>query len=170
MFHYFAALQIKPFLQSSKVEERDVIIGIPGPRTSNEDLVDYSIAVLQNPLVVRMKTSTTPFTDPYHRKKFFVPTPSFSETIPVLHGFCNTSVGYQRVAFVRSSPASNLTQQNFRKISVEVILYSVGYGKTLASLEESIYHQLDEVHLPDLDHLGPEASCIKRLEVSMPGM
>lgn len=78
-------------------------------------------------------------------------------------------MGYQRVASIHRLPSSNPTQQKSRTIAFEVILYSTGHGKTLASLEELIKHRLDEAYLPGLGPLDPEASCIKRLEDSMPG-
>ncbi|KAM7537292.1 hypothetical protein Aperf_G00000072660 [Anoplocephala perfoliata] len=152
---------------------------LDGTRLNSEDLVDCSTAVLKILLVVH-KTSTTPFTSLYHKEKFSVPTSSFSKAntennyywesriTRALHELCRASEGYQRVASIRRLPSSDPTQQKIRTMPFEVILYSTGHGKTLASLEELIKHRLDEAYLPGLGPLDPEASYIKRLEDSMP--
>ncbi|VDO05510.1 unnamed protein product [Rodentolepis nana] len=155
-----------------------------GPDISVHTKSYFIVAVLKILLVVHQAT-TSAFTDIYHSRKYPVQLSSSSSSssppyktndsywesriTKALHDLCQASMGYQRVASIRRLPTANSVHQRIRATPFEVTLYSTGHLRTLSSLEELIKHRLDEGYLPGLGSLDPEASCVKRLEGSMPG-
>ncbi|KAL5971890.1 Syndecan [Taenia solium] len=144
---------------------------LPGTRTSSEDLVDCSTAILKLHLVV-LQSVTTPYSSHFYKVTSSSAADSSSyweaRISRALKELCHASTGFQRVASVRRLSTHPNPDHNGRALTFEVILYSTGHGKTLANLEELIKHRLDEAYLPGLGSLDPEASYVQRLEESMP--
>lgn len=139
-------------------------------------IASISSAILKLQLVV-LQSATTPYSSHFYKATSLSASATAMDSSSywearinrALKELCHASTGFQRVASIRHLSTHSKSDYNGRALTFEVILYSTGHGKTLASLEELIKHRLDEAYLPGLGSLDPEASYVQRLEESMPG-